>query len=141
MNLHEVVNKALVDGHANIAERQERMLHLAEALPFLPKITRRMTAKCDHNVGDIDLKVPFDVPTIKRVLAQLNELGWTSWDFDRDKTYYAFNHSDLEARIWLSCDFDMEGATCIKKKIGEEEVKSMQPIYEVVCKEGAKESF
>ena len=140
MNLHAFAYQACEDYKVDLEERRDKVSEVEQLIEYLPKhLKKGIKATVDVSCMSIDIRMPFDPPRIKKFLQLMAEKGWEDRDFERDKTSYIFHHPETEGRVWLILSFDMEGATCVKKKIGTKLVETEQNIYEVVCKDGAAE--
>ncbi len=140
MKLHEVVKQACEDERVNLRKMALKVGEVEQLTKLLPKTTQKgLEVKIDMGDESIDIYMPFDIPRIKKFLKQMGNLGWDTGDYRRDRIGYHLSHDDTDGSVWLFLKFDMEGATCVRNKIGTKLEEREVDVFEVVCKEGAEE--
>lgn len=140
MKLHEVIKQACEDKRIALREMALKVSEVEQLTGLLPKVTKKgISIYVDMASETIDIKMPYDIPRVKKFLKQMHALGWKSSNFERSRTVYHLYHDDTEGSVWLFLKFDMDGATCERKKIGTKIVEREEDIYEIVCKDGAEE--
>ena len=85
---------------------------------------------------------PYDPTLRNKLLHQLKVLGWNEQKRSLEKGDDCFWLTHPKEHFWIRLDFEWftRGSTCERVKIGEETVTRQEPIYEIVCEEGANES-
>lgn len=88
-------------------------------------------------------RFPYDVPKRNKILHELKVLGWNELNrqLKKGNDIFFMSHPKHGTK-WLKLVFNhtIKGSTCKQVQIGSETVTREEPIYEVVCDEGAEES-
>lgn len=136
----------------NIKSHQAQIESLKRRLEIIPclegiDLPETATIRLDHS-SDVEISVPWqEVEDYENLVSQLldnphfNETSYLN--IEGNGRVYSHFSSDEHYSFWIDISRTVkhEASVCELKQIGEEEVTKMKPVYEVVCKEGAEETW